>query len=151
MQLTREEALVAVPQQIEDKTAQGARLIFTDGLLLEDGGGAAAVSSTTVRSLGCPLDNVTNNEMELLAIALAVAEFRDFRSASPSNPNQLSVFSNSQTALNQVHGPLRQRPMQHLARSVKTFLHDLGDTELHFFWVPGREAVKDNEEANKAA
>lgn len=36
--LTREEAIIAIPQQIEDEKARGAHVIFTDGSLLEDGG-----------------------------------------------------------------------------------------------------------------
>lgn len=151
MQLTREEALIAVPQQIDDETTRGTRIVFTDGSLTKDGGGAAAVSPTTVRSLGCPSANVTNNELELLALALAIADFKDFRLKHPETPNRLAIFSDSQTALRHAHDPLRQRPMQHLAGSVKKFLLALGNTELQFFWVPGHEAVKENEEADKAA
>lgn len=83
MQLTREEALEAIPQQINNEKTRGARIIFTDGSLTEDGGGAAAVSPTTVRILGCPPTNVTNNELELLAIALAIADFKKYRSKHP--------------------------------------------------------------------
>lgn len=118
---------------------------------MEDGGGAAAVSPTTVRSLGCLLENVTNNELEILAIALAVADFKNYRTNHPSTPNWLSVFSTSQTALNQVHEPLKPRPMQQLAQSVKLFIRDLGNTELLLFWVPGHEAIDKNEEADRAA
>lgn len=41
--------------------------------------------------------------------------------------------------------------MQHLARTVKTFINDLKDTDVRFFWVPGHEAIEENKEADKAA
>lgn len=126
-------------------------MIFTDGSLIQDGGGAAAVSQTTVRSIGCPSGNITNNELELLAIALAIAEFKTLISVNPSTPGCLSIFSNSQTALQHIHKPLKPRPMQHLAQTVKMFIKYLGDTEICFFWVPGHKAIDENEAANKAA
>lgn len=86
-ELTREEAIDAIPQQLKDERLQGARVIFTDGSLMEEGGGAAAVSSTAVRSLGCPSKNITNNELKLLAVALPVAEFKDYKARNPSSPN----------------------------------------------------------------
>lgn len=150
-QMTREEAINAIPQQIEEEKEKGARIIFTDGSLLQDGGGEAAVSPSTVRSIGCPAKNVTNNSLELLAIALAVAEFKQFRTANPTTPNRLAIFSDSQTALKHVNEPLQPRPMQYLARSVKTFIQDLGDADVKLFWVPGHESIEDNEAADKAA
>lgn len=141
----------AIPQQLEDERLRGARIIFTDGSLMEEGGGAAAVSPTAVRSLGCPSKHLTNNELELLAIALAVAEFKDFRNRHPSSPGRLSIFSDSQVALKKANEPLRPRPMQHLARLVKRFLHEPNDTEVKIFWVPGHEAIEENEPADKAA
>lgn len=41
--------------------------------------------------------------------------------------------------------------MQHLARSVKKFIHELNNTEVKLFWVPGHEAIEENEIADKAA
>lgn len=86
-----------------------------------------------------------------MAIALAIAEFKNFRSDNPTIPNRLAIFSDSQTALKQVNEPLKPRPMQHLAKTVKTFITELGDTDLKLFWVPGHESIKENEEADKAA
>lgn len=109
------------------------------------------MSPTTVRSLGFLSKNVTNNELELLAVALAVADFKEHRAANPSASNRLSIFSDSQTALKHVTEPLRPRPMQHLARTVKQFILDLQDAEVKFFWIPGHEAIEENELADKAA
>lgn len=151
LHMTRDEAMEAIPQQIDEEKMYGARLIFTDGSLTHDGGGAASVSPTAVRSIGFPAGNVTNNELELLAIALAIAEFKTFRTANPSTPDRLSIFSDSQTALQHVLEPLKPRPMQHLAQTVKNFIKDLGKTEVRFFWVLGHEAIAENKEADKAA
>lgn len=140
--LTREEAILDVTQQLEDERRLGARVIFTDGSLMEEGGGAAAVSPTTVRSIGCPAKNITNNELELLAVALAIADFKDHRAKYPSTPNKLAIFSDSQIALKHVTEPLRPQTMQHLARSVKMFIKYLGDTEVKIFWVPGHESIE---------
>lgn len=104
-----------------------------------------------MRSIGCPSKNITNNELELLAIALAVAEFKQFRNANPATMNTLAVFSDSQTALKHVNDPLKPRPMQHLARSVKTFIKDLDGAEVRLFWVPGHESIEENEVADKEA
>lgn len=150
-ELTREDAINAIPHQLEDEKRRGAHVTFTDGSLMGEGGGAAAVSPVAVRSLGCPSNNVTNNELELLAIALAIAEFKDFRARNPSTTNQLSIFSDSQIALKHVTEPLKPRPMQHLTRSVKKFITDLTDVEVKFFWVPGHEDIEENEAADKAA
>lgn len=132
------------------KTPRGTNHVYR---WISDGGGrgAAAVSPTEVRSLGCPSRNITNNELELLAIALAVAEFKDFKTRHPSATNRLTIFSDSQTALKHVTEVLRQRPMQHLARSVKRFINELKDTEVIFYWVPGHEDIEENEAADKAA
>lgn len=116
-----------------------------------EGGGAAAVSPVAVRSLGCPSKHITNNELELLAIALAIAEFKDFRTRNPSATNRLSIFSDSQVALKHVTEPLKPRAMQHLTRTVKTFIENLTNTVVNFYWVPGHEDIDKNEAADKAA
>lgn len=141
----------AIPQKLEDERSQGATVTFTDGSLMESGGGAAAVSSTKVRTLGCSSTNMTNNKLELLAIALALAQFTDSRTQDPTLPNRLSIFSDSQVALKQAHDLLKPKPMQYLASLVKKLIGKLSNIEIKLFWVPVHEQIEGNEEADEAA
>ena len=133
--LNRDEAKVQVPRQVMEEENQGAMVIFTDGSLTEEGGGAAAVSKFESRTLSCLPDGITNNELELIALGLAVAQFQE------NNPEEddhrryqaLAIFSDSQIALKRVHEPLTPSVMQYLAKSIKTFISELGDVPVRFY------------------
>lgn len=92
-------------------------MIFTDGSLTADGGGAAAVSKVESRSLSCGTRGITNNELELISIGLAVAQFQENNNILEEHQSYkaLAIFSDSQIALKRAHEPLTPKTMQHLA------------------------------------
>lgn len=153
LELTRTEAKEQVLQQVAEEEKSGALVIFTDGSLSEEGGGAAAVLKVESRNLSCNPYGVTNNELELLAIGLAVAQFQDIRrDANIAQPyNAIAIFSDSQIALKRTHDPLTPTSMQYLAKSVKSFLTNLTDTPIRLYWTPGHEDIEMNELADKKA
>lgn len=85
LDLNRQEAKDRVLQQVAEEEEQDGMVIFTDGSLGEGGGGSAAVSRTAIRSLSCSPVGITNNELELLAIGLAIAQFKNHHQGSRKN------------------------------------------------------------------
>lgn len=153
LDLDRLEAKDRVPHQVAEEEANGALVVFTDGSLGEEGGGSAAVSKFASRSLSCSPKGITNNELELLAIGLAIAKFKDYQLDPDGNRRHraLAVFSDSQVALRRTHEPLTPTAMQHLARSIKTFIAGLIDVPVRLYWTPGHEGIDLNEEADERA
>lgn len=151
--LNRDEAMKRVPDQVAEEENKGALVIFTDGSLCDKGGGSAAVSKIESRSLSCTAEDITNNELELLAIGLAVAHFKDNerRAEGHVKYTSLAVFSDSQIALQRTHDPLTPRAMQYLAKSIKRFLSELGNVPVRLYWTPGHEGIELNEKADEAA
>lgn len=153
LDLSRDEAKDRVGTQILEEEERGAMVIFTDGSLMGEGGGAAAVSKFESRSLSCSPDGITNNELELLAIGLGVAQYSGNRSTieSQNQYQALAIFSDSQIALKATHEPLTPKAMQYLARSVKTFISNLGNVLVRLYWTPGHEDIELNEKADETA
>lgn len=77
MDLNRTEAKERVQAQVGEEEEKGALVVFTNGSLMEGGGGSAAVSNIESRSLSCLAEGITNNESELIAIGLALAQFKE--------------------------------------------------------------------------
>lgn len=153
LDLTSIGAKEQVLKQAEDEERSGALVIFTDGSLGEEGGGAAAVSKVESRSLRCNPYGITRHELELLAIGLATAQFQDIRQDKDITQqyNALAVFSDSQIALRRTHEPLTPSPMHYLAKSVKIFLSELTNIPIRLYWTPGHEDVQMNELADEKA
>lgn len=151
--LDRLEAKERVQQQVAKEEDDGAMVIFTDGSLTDQGGGAAAVSKVESRGLGCASEGITNNELELLAIGLAIAQSQD--NHEERNDTQkftaLAIFSDSQVALKRAHEPLTPTTMQYLAKSIKTFFSKLNDLPIQLYWTPGHEGIELNEKADEKA
>lgn len=61
LDLDRTEAKEQVQRQVEEEEENGALIIFTDGSLMEEGGGAAEFSKVESRSLSCGSRGITNN------------------------------------------------------------------------------------------
>lgn len=152
-ELDREEATIKVGGQVEDEEARGAMVIFTDGSLSEEGGGAAAVSKFETRTLSCSPDGITNNELGLLAIGLAIAQFQanNHTDNGRIKYQALAIFSDSQVALKQLHEPLKPQPMQYLAKSTKLFLRKINDIPVRLYWTPGHAGIELNEKADEKA
>lgn len=150
LDLNREEATDIVAGQVAEEEARGSMVIFTDGSLSEEGGGAAAVSKLEFRSINCPPDGITNNELELLAIGLAAAQFQanNHDEEGQRRYQALAVFSDSQIALRRTNEPLTPTAMQHLAKSIKLFLMKLNDIPVRLYWTPGHAGIELNEKAD---
>ncbi|KAG0139215.1 hypothetical protein CROQUDRAFT_55049, partial [Cronartium quercuum f. sp. fusiforme G11] len=129
-------------------------VIFTDGSFLpEIGGGAAAASWDETRTDSfTPPDAFSNNEMELMGIALGVALFRDHLRNSDNRRTNLAPFSDSQTALRATHSLLQPASGQSLTKFIKNQTRQLpDDATIDLFWTPGHEGIELNEVADTAA
>lgn len=153
LELNRIEVKERIPDQVREEEEKGAMVIFTDGSLIEDGGGSAAVSTFESRSVSCSAEGITNNELEILAIGLAIAQFKENRSTIDEQirPTALAIFSDSQSALKRIHKPLAPTVMQYLAKSLKIFISALGDVPIRFYWTPGHEGIELNDKADEKA
>lgn len=153
LDLNRDDAAAKIESQVREEEEKDSMVIFTDGSLSEGGGGAAAVSKVESRSLSCSSHGITNNELELVAIGLAIAQFK----AHPRVEGQerghrgLAIFSDSQVALKRTHEPLAPRTMQALAKSIKAFITNLNDIPVRLYWTPGHAGVELNKRADEKA
>lgn len=151
--LSREEAKEIIDSQFQNKKESNATVIFTDGSYSSDTGcGAAAVSESEVmRTLIGPQTEVTNNEVELIALGLAIRMFIT-QQQSNSNLCSLSIFSDSQTAIRALHEPLKCKSNQYITRYLKSLIiQATTPIQLNLFWIPGHEGIELNELADKEA
>lgn len=153
LRLSRDEAKNKVPDQIKEEDYRGAMVIFADGCLSDAGGGSAVVSRFESCSFSCAPGSTTNNELELLAIGLAVAQFKENRIGAGGRTvyEELAIFSDSQIALKCMHEPLLPSAMKYLTRSIKIFLSKLKNVKVRLYWTPGHEGIEFNEKADKKA
>lgn len=107
LDLDIQEAKKRVLTQVAEEEENGTMVIFTDGFLGEGGGGSVAFSRVESRSLSCPPVFIINNELELLAIVLAIAQFKYHCHGikNQSRHKALAIFRKSQVALKQTHEP----------------------------------------------
>lgn len=153
LELTRDAAKDRVPEQVREEEEIRSMVIFTGGSLTETGGGSAAVSRFGFRTLSCEQGGITNNELKLLAIGLAISQFKSnrLRGDVSQQYNALALFRDSQIALKRTHDPMTPTAMQYLAKSMKKFLSQLGDTQVRMYWTPGHEGIELNEKADEKA
>lgn len=98
-----------------------------------------------------PLSDVSNSEAELVALILAIQTFRKRQIENPTL-HTLSIFSDSQSAINALHKPLECKSNQYIVRHLKTLIEDLNqETKIKLFWVPGHESIQLNEIADEKA
>lgn len=153
LSLSREEVKEVISSQIHKEKENNATVIFTDGSFSPDiGCGAAAVTEnkTLTTSIG-PRSEISNNEAELIALGLAI---RLFINNQESNPNlrNLSIFSDSQSAIKALHETTQSKPNQYIVRCLKSLIQQAPiPINLNLYWVPGHEAIELNEKADEEA
>lgn len=128
-------------------------IFFTDGSFTQNEGcGSAAVCEDKVEtaSIGS-LSTVSNDEAELVAIGLAIRAFKQYQRLNPSLCT-LSIFSDSQSAIQALHNPIKCRSNQYIVNTLKTLIsHAPLPTNLKLFWVPGHEGIELNELSDSKA
>lgn len=116
-------------------------------------GGEEEVSKVDSRKLGCVLDRIPNNELELLAIRLLIAQFKDksLDKEGRRRHTALAIFRNIQITLKRGQKPLTPTTIQYLFNSIKTFFLELNDTPIRLYWTPWQENIEINEAAYEKA
>lgn len=113
-------------------------IVATDGGCDPNPGlGAWAVVSEDKSGLSGAEDNTTNNEMELMAILVAVEEY----------PGHLMVKSDSQYAIKVITGQWRAKANIDLVKQIQDAISDHGDVE--FTWVKGHADDQLNQAADQ--
>lgn len=153
--LSKDEAAEEVLTQLKDETDQGSMVIFTDGSFIQDIGGGAAIAfdkETRNKAFG-PTKGITNYEMELMALSLALNHYIDNLEADNAPTNKtLALFSDSQTALQLLNDPLSMRTAQYLGKHLQELVQHISPTHtIKLHWTPGHHDIELNELADKAA
>lgn len=130
-------------------------VIFTDRSYIQETGGGAAIAfdkETRSKAFG-PTNGVTNYEMELMALSLALNCYIDAleTNTAPAN-NTLTVFSDSQEALQLLNDPLSMRTAQYLGKHLQELVQHISTTHtIKLHWTPGHHEIELNELADEAA
>lgn len=90
--------------------------------------------------------------MESMAILIALVQFRQIIATNPTKFNALTIFSDSQAALELFSNPTQPRTLQYLSRFLRRSHSLIPDQyPLRLYWTPGHEGVDLNEQADRAA
>lgn len=150
---SRDEALELVPHQISAEEENESLIVFTDGSANADGGGAAAVSCSTSKTLSLSKSTLFSNHVtELLGIFLAAQIAIDqIRRSRPHN-SVLAIFGDNQGVLRLINKIPRATSGQHLVIKIQTLFRQLPeDVSIKLFWTPGHAGIDLNEKADELA
>lgn len=153
--LDKETAAVEVLSQVKEETNRGSMVIFTDGSFIQEVGGGAAIALTDDarhKAFG-PMAGITNYEMEIMVLSLALNYYIDAieNNTTPIN-NTLAIFSDSQSALQIMTNPLTMKTAQYLGRHLQELIqHILPTHTIITHWTPGHRDIDLNEKADKEA
>lgn len=153
--IKKDKAVEEVLSQVVEETSQGSMVVFTDGSYVQEtGGGAAMTTTTSVESEAFgPVDGVTNYEMELMALSLALNHYIDHIETNTSPVNKtLAIFSNSQAALQLMINPLVMGTAQYLGQHLQELIQFISPVHtIKLYWTPGHRDIELNEKADDAA
>lgn len=157
--LDKDTTALEVLSQVKEEMDQGSMIIFTDGSFIQEVGGGAAIALTTdarSKAFG-PMTGITNYEMEVMALSLALNYYIDAieENTTPEN-NTLAIFSNSQSALQLMNNPLTMSTAQYLGKHLQELIQHISLAHtIKIHWTPGHHNVdlneKPDEEARSAA
>lgn len=153
LDLRREEAKEKISAQLQNEREEGSTIAFTDGSFIpEEGCGAASVfDDEAVSAKIGPIEDMSNNEAELVAIGLAIETFQK-KQHIDSTLHTLSIFSDSQSAICALHKTTRKTSNQYIIRHLKSLITQAAHPiQLKLFWVPGHEGIELNELADTKA
>lgn len=148
-------AVKEVLTQVKYETDQGSVVIFTDGSFLHNKGGGAAIALMDFvqsETFGPP-DGISNYEMESMALIMTLNHYIDLIDTNETPANKtLTVFSDSQTALQLLNNPLTPRTAQYLGSHLQELVQHITTRHtIKLFWTPGHRDVELNERADDAA
>lgn len=150
----RKDAKERIPRQVEEEIGKRACVMFTDGSFIPEVGGGAAVAMKDLAAAHAygPKEGISNYEMEVMAIMIALVQFRKLHNDNPGKYEALAIFSDSQAALDLFTKPVQPKTLQYLARFLrKSYSRIPKDIRVSLYWTPGHEDIELNEKADEAA
>lgn len=142
-----------IPHQINTLKTDNILTIFTDGSLIPEEGGGAAIS-TPDRIISTPVGpsiNLTSFEAELSSLKLAVRHFHAQQLTHP-HLTKLAIFNDNKKALQSLHNPIPTSSGQYLVLELKTLIDELAPgTDLELLWIPSHHDLEDHDRADLAA
>lgn len=151
--MTREEVKQVINHQLREEEDRKALIFFTDGSVIPDkGNGVAAVTKdfTFTIKIG-PLGGVSNYETEITGISLDLFNAPNIL-ATTEHLSHISIFSDSQAAIQLSHKSPTARTGQHLALQIRNLVEKtIPITPIKFFWTPGHQDIDLNDQADEAA
>lgn len=153
LEKSKDEAIALIPQQVAVEDENGALVFFTDGSASAEGGGAAAVSNSSEKTISLDKSILfSNHETELLGILLAFQQTISQIRTSSNDHTTLSIFSDNQGVLQLINDIPRATSGQHLVIKIHTLIRQLpSDLTVKLYWTPGHAGIKLNEKADELA
>lgn len=153
LDISKEVAKSVIPGQVEEALSKGSVVIFTDGSASPEGGGAAAVSTSSYKTISIDKRSIfSNHETELMGILLAAKLAKvQIRKSQTINP-EVTIFSDNQGVLRLMQDIPRATSGQHLIIKTMTLLRQLPTSSpINLCWTPGHVGIALNEEADQLA
>lgn len=155
LDLTKDEAVQVVKQQVIKETDQGSLVVFTDGSYISTTGGGAAIATETMvesKTFGPP-EGISNYEMEAMALSIALNHYIDCIETDTTPPNNtLALFSDSQAALHLLNKPPQPAPLQYFGIHLQELIDHINTNHtIKLFWTPGHRSITLNEKADEEA
>lgn len=149
----KDEVIDLVPKQVRDEEERGSLVIFTDGSISSEGGGATAVSMQSQEL--CAIKNfqhVSNHEAELLGILLAAKLAKKSLRTCIARTPDIAIFGDNQGALSLINDIPRASSGQHIIiRTLSLFRQLPEDSTIRLYWTPGHAGIELNEKADDLA
>jgi ribonuclease HI len=138
---------------MKDEENKNSIIIFTDGSVTQEGGGAAAVTDSLHLSVSIEQSQVfSNHETELIGISLAARLAKDLIRQRIQQAPDIAIFSDNQGVLRLIHDTPRASSGQHLTIQIRSLFKQLPiDTAIRFYWTPGHAGIELNEKADNLA
>lgn len=114
----REDVKQRIISQVDNKKEQQTYVIFTDGSYIPGIGGGAAIAMEDhmLSHAYGPVDGISNYEMEAMACMIAMVRFKHVIDTNPDRFKALSIFSDSQAALDLLAKPIQPKTLQYISR-----------------------------------
>lgn len=153
LNLSKEEAVEKIKQQLKEESNNNSIVIFTDGSVSPEGGGAAAASTTmSLQQTISQSCRHSNHEAELIGIRLAAQLTSTLLKNQRTFAQDVAIFSDNQGVLRLIHDAPRATTGQHIIINIRSIFRTLPENlQLKFYWTPGHAGITLNEEADTLA
>jgi ribonuclease HI len=150
---SKEETIDLIPKQLKEEEEKNSIIIFTDGSVNQEGGGASAVSNSNHKTLSLQHPHLfSNHETEILGLSLAAQLAKDSLRGRTQSPPDVAIFSDNQGVLKLIHDIPSATSGQHLIIRTRLILTSLPtDATIRWYWTPGHAGIELNERADELA